>query len=64
MKRKIILVGFRELGFNSVQAFYNVCKSVDVTLSSFELIEFYKGTRVQEYLFVKLNNVLETIKYE
>ena len=63
-KRCAIIGGFLQLGFGGIHAFYNVCKSVDVTLNGFKLIAFYKGYLRDEILTSRLEDILETVRYE
>lgn len=63
-ERNTILHGFRKMGFMGVVPFYNVCKNVDVTLNGFQLLEFYKGTRLHQDLITPLHTILETVRYE
>lgn len=63
-ERNNILLGFRKLGFGGITAFYNVCKSIDVTLNGFQLLEFYRGTAVYPQLVTSLYTILEKLKYE
>lgn len=55
---------FLRLGFRGRTAFYNACKSIDVTLNGFQLIEFYEGKKVPNKLISRLESILETLKYE
>lgn len=63
-ERNAILLNFRKFGFMGVTPFYNVCKSVDVTLNGFRLLEFYRGTAVYPDLIDVLHGVLETLRHE
>lgn len=59
-----VMRGFLQLGFVGESVFYNICKSVDVTLNGFELIQFYKREKITEEMLVKVGAILEKIKYE
>jgi len=63
-QRNAILNDFNCMGFWGVAAFYNVCKSIDVTLSGFSLIEFYNGSKICEVLANKLETIIEILRYE
>ena len=64
LKGYTVLEGFRDLGFKSLRAFYNVCKSVDVTFNGYELIEFFKLGRASFSFLVGLEAVLYRLRYE
>jgi hypothetical protein len=41
-----------------------VCKSIDITLNGFELIDFYQGDEVSKSIVSKLYAIIETLKNE
>jgi hypothetical protein len=63
-QRNVILHEFKSLGFRGKTPFFNVCKSIDVALNGFELMEFYQGYNVSELLVSKLYAILERLKNE
>lgn len=63
-QRKAIINDFNCMGFRGRTAFYNVCKSIDVRLSGFALIEFYSGVKICENLTEKLETIIEILRYE
>lgn len=63
-RRNILLSQFTELGFIGEIAFYNVCKNIDVTLSSYELASFYKGYKVRECMLSRLEQIIDFLKHE
>jgi len=64
IKRINILFTFKRLGFRGRTAFYNVCKSIDVTLSSLDIINFYDHEFVSENLVTKMEGFIEKLKNE
>lgn len=56
--------GFLQLGFKGKSAFYNACKSIDVTLNGFQLVSFYDNCEASETLLSKLESILEMLKHE
>lgn len=63
-ERNIILHEFKSLGFWGKTPFFNVCKSIDITLNGFELIDFYQGDEVSKSIVSKLYAIIETLKNE
>ncbi|TVZ55628.1 hypothetical protein OD91_0883 [Lutibacter sp. Hel_I_33_5] len=63
-KRYAIQRGFYKLGFRGRTAFFNVCKSIDVTLSDFELLNFYDHGKSSPGLVTRLEEILDTLQYE
>jgi hypothetical protein len=63
-QRCTIISEFLQLGFGGISAFYNVCKSLDVTLSGLLLIQFYKGQSYDAKFLSKIEAILEILKYE
>ena len=65
IERNKIIGAFRKFGFMGVKSFYNVCKSVDVSLNSFDLVEFYfHGNKASIKMITKLQAVVKVLKYE
>lgn len=63
-KRNAIKGAFAKFGFRGIIAFYNVCKSIDVTLNGFELIAFWRLNKGDEKLLLSLENVLTILENE
>ena len=63
-ERSIILSEFKKMGFWGKTAFFNVCKSLDVTLNGFELLQFYEGISVKQSLINRLYAIIECVKNE
>lgn len=63
-ERSVILSEFENLGFLGRTPFFNVCKSLDVTLNGFELLEFYNGTNISQPLVSRLYAIIECVKNE
>jgi hypothetical protein len=63
-ERNVILHEFKSLGFWGKTAFFNVCKSIDVTLNGFELVRFYQGDAVSKAVVSRLYAILERLKNE
>lgn len=63
-RRAIVFQEFEQLGFGGIQAFRNVCLSVDGTLSFWELTWFFYWLKCEESTVSKIENVLEILKHE
>lgn len=61
---KCLKVAFIKLGFKSKQAFYNICKSLDASITNEELYLFWYLEACSESLFIKIDNVINNLRHE
>lgn len=63
-KRLNIIINFKRLGFVGRVAFYNVCKSIDTTLSDFDIVDFYDYGNATVEFTNKMESIVNTLRYE
>lgn len=63
-QRYLILTAFAKFGFRGQTSFCNVCTSMDISLSGFDLIEFWCFGNTDPVLMSRLEAIIENLKNE
>lgn len=64
LQRDVVISEFAKLGFCNMTSFYNVCKSLDVKFSGFEIVAFYYGQKANQKIINRLHAIIEVLKHE